>query len=955
MTLEPDPSDDRASLFVPAGETIAPSGGAVASPAELLRRNGELERALADAVGDRERYRALVKAATQMVWITDQDGQVIDMPFWRELTGQTVEEVRGTGWMDAIHPEDVARTLERWNTALATRGTYEAQFRLRLRDGSYRWYRARGVPVFDPDGSVREWVGLFNEIDRLIRRDEGMRFLAEASAALTESLDEQATLDALARLAVGNLADGAMITLVNEDGGFDHVTTRSRDGVTAAYAAETERMYPLAPNSLSGYPRAIRTAEPELVAESAFEEHILPRIAVDATHLERLRRLRMYSAMIIPLVARGNTLGAMTLVLHGPERRRAFDASDLSLATELGRRAALALDNARLFEAERRARTDAARSADRVQAVADASRAFAESSTRPTEVVDALARLLALRLGDMCAVRLVSADGEWLEPVAAHHPDPALDEELRELVFSTPMRVSEGITGPLVRGAPHVLIPYYDSSQFRAKVYDVWVQKRGMYSVLAVAMRNEGRVVGTVLLGRQTPDKPYDEQDLALVQDLADRAGLVLERARLFTAEQSARADAERAAELTRRLQEITASFARTITLPEVADTTLAQGIDALSAEAGLVYLMDRTGLALELIASRGVPEQVVAQFSRLGIEVTMPVTDAIRAGEILYLTDREQITARYPTARVGNRRVTSDSWVAIPLLHAGRVLGSIALGFPGSREFSFTERALVDALGRHCAQAMERARLLDAERDARDEAERANEAKSDLLAKVSHETRQPVHATIGWVDTMEMELHGPITDAQREALRRIKQNQLRLLSVLNDLLDIARIEAGHIDLALRDVAVASVVDAVEAAIAPQMRDKEIAFGFFHPDPSIKVRADEDQLVGILTNLLGNAAKFTPPHGEVEVTCEVTESQVLIRVRDTGIGIDATLVDRVFEPFFQVESGYSRTTMGTGLGLAISREAARAMGGDVLVTSVLGEGSCFTLRLVRAH
>jgi signal transduction histidine kinase len=615
-----------------------------------------------------------------------------------------------------------------------------------------------------------------DKIDRLVRRDEGMRLLAEASATLTESLDEAATLDSLARLAVERLADGAMITLVQADGSFVHATTRSRDDALAIFAMETERMYPLPPDAPSGYPRAIRTGEPELVPEGAFDDEILPTVAADATHLDRLRQLKMYSAMVIPLVARERTLGAMTLVLHGPDRRRPFDAEDLALAMDLGRRAGLALENARLFEAERRARTEAAR----------------------------------------------------------------------------------------------------------------------------------------------------------------------------------ARADTERSAELTRRLQEITATFARTISLREAAETTLSQGIDALSAESGVVYLMNAAQTALELVAFRGMPEEIVTPFAHLALDVPMPVTDAVHAGEILYLTNREEIAARYQTSQVDGKRVTSDSWVAIPLLYGGRTLGAVVLGFGGSREFSVTDRALVDALGRHCAQAMERARLLDAEREARDDAVRANRAKSDLLAKVSHETRQPVHATIGWVDMLELELHGPVTEPQHEALRRIKQNQLRLLSVLNDLLDIARIEAGRIDVVLKDIAVTSIVDVVEGTIAPQMRDKRIDFEFCAVDPTVKVRADQDLLVGILSNLLGNAAKFTPEQGKVVVRCEAAGAQVTIAVSDTGIGIEPQLVDRVFEPFFQVESGFTRTRMGTGLGLAISREAARAMGGDVTVTSRLGEGSTFTLTLVRA-
>lgn len=716
-----------------------------------------------------ERYRALVEASTLMLWETDAEGLVDDMPFWREITGQTRDEVRGAGWMNAIHPDDLERVARIWRDATATGTVYEAQYRLRLRDGSYRWYHARGVPLFTPDGEIREWVGVFNEIERLKRRDEGMRFLAEASAALTETLEERSTLETLAMLAVDNLADGAMITLVRDDGRFDHVATRSRDGVTAAFAAETERMYPLPPNAPSGYPRAIRTGEPELVPEGAFDEKILPEVAADAVHLERLRRLQMYSAIVVPLVARGTTLGAITLVLHGPTRRSPFDTTDLALATELGRRAALALDNSRLFAAER-----------------------------------------------------------------------------------------------------------------------------------------------------------------------------------------AARAESERAAELTRRFQEITAAFARTLTFDDVAATALSHGIDALSARSGVVYLLNRQGDALELVARRGVADEVVRSSVRLPLTARTPATDAIRAGGMVLLDGRGEVLEQHPQHSDASPFADSGAWVALPLMHGGRTLGAVAFGFTSTTPFTVEQRALLDALGRHCSQAMERARLLEAERDARMDAVRATRAKSELLAKVSHETRQPVHATIGWIETLELGLQGELTGAQRDALHRMKQNQVRLLNVLNDLLDMSRIEAGKLEVRITDVPVAEAVDAAEAAVAPQMREKKITYDLRRPGPDVVVRADRDQLVGILTNLLSNAVKFTPVEGRVSVACEVDIEQVRLAVEDSGIGIDADFHERIFEPFFQVETGFTRTTVGTGLGLAIAREAARAMGGDVIVASSVGSGSRFIVSLRRA-
>ena len=766
MTPPSDPRHDAPTPLAGAG------GGPVASS---LRRSREVPaevhegRHTLDQLRESEaRYRALVEASTLMVWRADANGMVEDMPVWRELTGQTLDEVRGAGWTNAIHPDDAPLTTELWNAAVASRSLYEAQYRLRMKDGSYQWFRARGVPLADANGRVREWVGVFNDIDQTVRREEGMRFLAEASAALNESLDERATLDTLARLAVDHLADGCMVTLPLPDGGWDHVATRSRDGnVTAAYVVETERMYPLTPDASSGYPRAIRTGEPELVSAQAFDESVLPSIAVDATHLARLRRLDMYSAMVVPLVARGVTLGAITLVLHGPGRRRPFDAGDLALAVELGRRAALALDNARLYAGEH-----------------------------------------------------------------------------------------------------------------------------------------------------------------------------------------EARAEAERAAGLTRRLQEITASFARTLTIDQVATTTLSHGVDALSARSGAVYRLDPAAGALELVGQRDIADEGIKRYVSVAIDAPVPVAEAFRTRETVFLGARAEALARFPEARDANRHIAADAWAVVPLVHDGVGLGALALGFDGARDFSLEERVLIDALGRHCAQALERARLLDAERVARRDAEMANRAKSELLAKVSHETRQPVHATIGWVDTLQLEIQGPINEAQREALRRIKQNQSRLLSVLNDLLDMSRIEAGKLELRVQPIVVAEVIDLVESTVAPQMADRGIVYDFRRPPETLVALADRDQVIGILTNLLSNAAKFTPRGGKVGVECRSEEGKVVLAVCDTGIGIDPDLQERVFEPFFQIESGFTRTTIGTGLGLAISREAARAMGGEITLSSEPGRGSVFSVWLL---
>ncbi|HKV50982.1 MAG TPA: CHASE3 domain-containing protein [Gemmatimonadaceae bacterium] len=245
----------------------------------------------------------------------------------------------------------------------------------------------------------------------------------------------------------------------------------------------------------------------------------------------------------------------------------------------------------------------------------------------------------------------------------------------------------------------------------------------------------------------------------------------------------------------------------------------------------------------------------------------------------------------------------------------------------------------------------------------ARRAAETASAAKSEFLATMSHELRTPLNAISGYVDLLSMELRGPVTDAQREDLARIKKSGQHLLSLINDILNLARIESGRLDIQLGDVRLADVLANVETLMAPQMRAKGLTYNESRGSESLSVHADAEKLQQILLNLLTNACKFTPSGGSVQVLCEDapfphgngnTNGQrvVAVRVADTGRGIPQEKLASVFEPFVQIDRQATHgSQQGVGLGLAISRHLARAMGGDLRATSVVGEGSTFTLTL----
>jgi PAS domain S-box-containing protein len=235
---------------------------------------------------------------------------------------------------------------------------------------------------------------------------------------------------------------------------------------------------------------------------------------------------------------------------------------------------------------------------------------------------------------------------------------------------------------------------------------------------------------------------------------------------------------------------------------------------------------------------------------------------------------------------------------------------------------------------------------------DARRRADEANRAKSQFLAAMSHELRTPLNAIGGYTDLITMGLSGPVTPQQQEQLGRIKRSQAHLLGIINDILNFSRIEAGQLTYDLTALPVHQVVESVTHMMAPQAQAKGITFDDKGCAPDVMAWADRPKVEQIILNLLSNAVKFTPPGGMISISCASEGgSAVAIRVRDTGCGIAGDQLEAIFEPFVQVGRSLTTASEGAGLGLAISRDLARAMGGDIRVTSQVDVGSEFTLLL----
>ncbi|MFL5466846.1 MAG: sensor histidine kinase [Gemmatimonadaceae bacterium] len=233
--------------------------------------------------------------------------------------------------------------------------------------------------------------------------------------------------------------------------------------------------------------------------------------------------------------------------------------------------------------------------------------------------------------------------------------------------------------------------------------------------------------------------------------------------------------------------------------------------------------------------------------------------------------------------------------------------------------------------------------------------ADAANRSKAEFLAVMSHELRTPLNSIGGYVDLLEMELRGPLNDAQKSDLARIKRSQEHLLGIITDILNFTRLEATEIKFAIVNVPLRPLIADLDAVVSSLTRAKSLLYECESPPANLFTRTDPDKLRQIMINLLSNAVKFTPEGGRIRLYCTVEEKVVSIHVEDTGPGIPLDKHGAVFEPFVQLDRGLTRTTEGTGLGLAISRGLARAMEADITLKSALGIGSTFTLTLPLAR
>jgi PAS domain S-box-containing protein len=522
--------------------------------------------------------------------------------------------------------------------------------------------------------------------------------------------------------------------------------------------------------------------------------------------------------------------------------------------------------------------------------------------------------------GDFCSVVLLSPDGQSIEPVAAFHPDPKV---LRDAQAFLGVPIELDAAGPwktvLRERRPVVISIDPDHLPSNLAPHQArHIQKWRIREAVMIPMVARDRVVGGLNLNRMEGSAPLSANDMKLLESLATRAARAIDTAQ-FMRDQTMTAS-ELEIKMTERTRELSA-----------ANKFLDSMIENIP---NMIFVKEASGL----------------RFIRLN-----------RAGEDLLGFPRDDLIGKndfdFFPADQAKRFISADRETLRNRELVDIPEETIQTNKKGARILHTKKIPILDTTGEPAfllgisEDITEAKKTQEALHHAQEEAERANRVKSQFLASMSHELRTPLNAILGFSELLSDDATGRFDEAtRRRFLDQIHSGGEHLLQLINDILDLSKVEAGQMELQLQPVEVRSLIDEVRATVEPLARGKAITLDA-EPGPELRLIADRAKVRQMLLNLVSNAIKFTPNGGRIQIRGRRVDSWVEIAVSDTGIGIAVEDLGRLFTEFQQLDAGPGRQQEGTGLGLALTRRFAELHGGQVMVESALGKGSTFTLRL----
>ena len=574
-------------------------------------------------------------------------------------------------------------------------------------------------------------------------------------------------------------------------------------------------------------------------------------------------------------------------------------------------------------------------------ATADILRAISSSPADLESVLVTVAQTAA-RLCAATDSAIYRVNGEFLRPVAATgnlptHPIPVRKTTVtgRAVINKSMVHVSD-------------ILEVMDSEFPDARPFQ---NATGYRTILASPLLREGVAIGAIII-RRTDVLPFTERQISLLQTFADQAIIAIENARLFEDLQLRTWDLAQSVKQLRSLSEVSQAVNSSLDLQEVLPAIVTRAVELSSADGGVVYEYDENRKVFQPRATYGFTSELVSTVLATPLAFDEGATGraaALRAP--VQIPDMRTEGAYDRPLQEATMKAGMRAVLAVPLLRESRILGSLVVSRNSVGEFP---KELVDVLQTFAAQstqAIQNARLFREIEQKSRELEIASRHKSEFLANMSHELRTPLNAVIGFSEVLEQKMFGELNDKQLEYVRDIHDSGRHLLSLINDILDLSKIEAGKVELELSRFDLPTTIDGTLTLVRERAARHGLTMNFSLDERLGEIEADERKVRQILLNVLSNAVKFTPDGGAIDIVAEVVDGAARIAVKDTGIGIAAEDHEAIFEEFRQVGAEHDGKREGTGLGLTLARKFVELHGGRIWVESTVGQGATFTFTL----